>query len=121
MQLKRVLMLDEPDQTEPLEQLFARFKHGRVYDVEVARTGAQATAALQRGRPDLIVLDPQMEGVDGLQLLKKIRATDRTIPVIVVTAGQEARAAAEVLETGVFAYFPKPLKPTAFELIVGLV
>ena len=38
-----------------------------------------------RGSPDIIVLDPQMKGLDGLQLLKQLRVTDQTIPVIIVT------------------------------------
>ena len=49
---------------------------------------------------DLIVLDPQIKGLDGLQLLKLIRAADQTLRVIVVTGKQETREAAEVLKDG---------------------
>lgn len=117
---KRVLILDDPSQTETLSAFFTRFQHGRAYDVERASTAPELAAALRRGRPDLLVLDPQMRGLDGLQLLKQIRKLDRTIPVIVVTGGQEGRKAAEVLATGVFAYVPKPCEFVSFEHIVGL-
>ncbi len=117
---RRVLILDDPGQTEALSTFFARFQHGRAYDLETASTAPELAAALRRGRPDLIVLDPQMKGLDGLQLLKQIRTLDRSIPVIVVTEGQEGRKAAEVLATGVFAYVPKPCEFVSFEHIVGL-
>ncbi len=118
---RRVLILDEPDQTGTLAAFFSKFEHGRAYDVETASTGPAAAAALRDGRPDLIVLDPQIRGLDGLQLLRQIRTVDRTIPVIVVTDRREARAVEEVLATGVFAYVPKPCEFVSFEHIVGLV
>ena len=52
---------------------------------------------MSRGCPDFIVLDPQMKGLDGLQLLKQIRVIDRTLPVIIVTGGQQTYEAVEVL------------------------
>ena len=73
-----------------------------------------------QGRFDLIVLDPQIQGLDGLQLLKLIRAADQTLRVIVVTGKQETREAAEVLEIGVFAYVLKPCDFTQLEHLVVL-
>lgn len=73
-----------------------------------------------QGRFDLIVLDPQIKGLDGLQLLKLIRAADQTLRVIVVTGKQETREAAEVLKIGVFAYVPKPCDFTQLEHLAVL-
>lgn len=85
-----------------------------------ATNGAETARALRSGRPDLIVLDPQMTGLDGLALLKQVRTLDSTIPVIVVT-GKEKGVGAEALRLGVFAYVPKPCEYLQFEHLVGLV
>ena len=76
---------------------------------------------LRRGRPDLILLDVQMKGLDGLALLKQVRAVDRTIPVIVVTGRQNGRSLSEALSAGIFAYAPKPCDFIQLEHLVGLV
>ncbi len=118
---RRVLILDDPGDAELLAAFFAKFEHGRAYEVETASTGPDVATAFRTGRPDLVVLDPQMKGIDGFRFLKQVRTFDRSIPVIVVTGRQDARAAAEVLATGVFAYVPKPCEYVSFEHIVGLV
>ena len=87
----------------------------------MASNGAEAAQALRAGRPDLLLIDPQMKGVDGLALLKQVRALDRSIPVIVVTSKQAKAIAAEVLQMGVFAYVPKPCEYLQLEHLVALV
>ncbi len=118
--VRRVLILDEPGETQALASFFDRFTHRYTYDVETASTVAETAAALRRGRPDLIVLNPRMGGIDGLQLLKQIRALHWRVPVIVVTSRDDKRTAAEALAIGVFAYVPKPCEYVSFEHIVGL-
>jgi CheY-like chemotaxis protein len=98
-----------------------KFEHGNVYAIATASNGAEAAQALRGGRPDLILIDPQMKGVDGLALLKQVRALDRSIPVIVVTNRQAKTVAAEVLQLGAFAYVPKPCDYLQLEHLVGLV
>lgn len=92
-----------------------------MYAIAAATNGAEAAQALRGGRPDLILIDPQMKGVDGLALLKQVRALDRSIPVIVVTSKQAKTIAAEVLQMGVFAYVPKPCDYLQIEHLVALV
>src|SRR5690349_199537 len=54
--------------------------------VEHARNGRLAWAALQNGAWDLVLLDWWLPGEDGLQVLKRFRATNRTTPVLFLTA-----------------------------------
>jgi len=117
---QRVLILDDRAGIGALSPFFERFHHGRHYEVLVASNPAEAISTLKQGRPDLIVLDPQMKGLDGLRLLEQIRVIDATIPVIVVTGKQASHDAAEVLKTGVFAYMPKPCDFAALEHLVAL-
>jgi CheY-like chemotaxis protein len=121
MPSKHVLILDDhTDHIQALTGHFAKFGHPHTYEVAHASTGAEAAMALRRGRPDLILIDPQMTGLDGLALLKQVRALDRTIPVIVVSAKQGKGVAAEVLKLGVFAYVPKPCEYLQLEHLAAL-
>jgi DNA-binding NtrC family response regulator len=117
---KRVLILGDRGQIEAVSRHFGQFEHDHAYDVVSASNGTEAASALSRGRPDLLVLEPQMKGLDGLMFLKRMRAVDPAIPVIVMTGAQEGRAAAEALSAGVFACIPKPCDFAPFEHLVGL-
>jgi DNA-binding response OmpR family regulator len=117
-----VLLLDDPSpQLETLKSHFGKFDHGQRYRVYTASNAAEAAAALKHGRPDLILLDPQMKGLNGLALLKQVRALDSSIPVIVVTGKQATGAVVEVLNVGVFAYVPKPCDFQQLEHLVALI
>ena len=120
MRSQLVLILADRAESGPLSSFFGRFHHGRAYEVLAPANHGEAVSAMKRGRPDLIVLDPQMKGLDGLQLLKQLRVTDRTIPVIIVTGEQTTHEAVEVLKAGVFAYIPTPCDFPRFEHLVAL-
>ena len=117
---RRVFILADQAENEALSTFFGRFKHGHAYEVLAAATRSEAVSALKRGRPDLIVLDPQMKELDGLQLLKQIRAIDPAVAVIIVAGTQKSQEAVELLKVGVFAYVPKPCDFTRFEHLVAL-
>ena len=122
MQSKRVLLVDDQlDQVEAIKRYFRRFQHGREYKIETASSGPEIAAAMRRGPPDLMLLDPQLKNVNGLALLKQLRELDASLPVIVVTGTQPTRAVEEVLKAGVFAYVPKPCGYEQLEHLVALV
>jgi CheY-like chemotaxis protein len=118
---KRVLIVDdEPVVIDVLRDFFRQFRHGRAYEIEAAASGADGYLAFVRARPDLVLLDMHMPGMDGLQLLKQIRALDARVPVMMVTANEDTNAAAEAHTIGVFAYVPKPFEFRHLDLLVGL-
>ncbi|HET9694718.1 MAG TPA: ATP-binding protein, partial [Steroidobacteraceae bacterium] len=80
------------------------------WDVELHADGATALAAIQRDPPDLVLADIMMPGLDGLSLVRRVRAhpATRELPVILLSAraGEEARL--EGLQAGASDYLVKP-------------
>jgi CheY-like chemotaxis protein len=78
-----------------------------------ASDGSAALALMNAQPVDLVLLDVQMKGVDGLTALRAMQAAPalRHIPVILMTAGGEAGIAEEALALGVRAFFRKPFSP----------
>jgi DNA-binding NtrC family response regulator len=102
--MKRLLIVD--DEQHLLDMLVEHFE-GR-YLVDTATSGAAAIERFVRQRPDAVFLDVNMPGTTGLDVLKLIKQTDPTIPVIVVTANTEIPVAEECLKQGALSYVPKP-------------
>ena len=103
---KRLLVIDDDAK---ITALFADF-FGDRYAVETAGNGLDGINAIVRERPDLVLLDINMPGMSGLQVLKDIKRMDQRIPVIMVTANNEISVAEEALKNGAFAYLPKPFQ-----------
>jgi two-component system, response regulator, stage 0 sporulation protein F len=61
------------------------------YNVSLAENGEQALDSLKRARPDLIILDICMPGMDGIELLSAILSIDRVMPVIINSAYSQYR------------------------------
>jgi two-component system copper resistance phosphate regulon response regulator CusR len=83
------------------------------YDVQCAYTGADALAWTggEQGAPpiDIIVLDLGLPDIDGLDVLRALRARGSVVPVIVLTARTDASDRAEALRLGAVDYHTKPL------------
>ena len=84
----------------------ALWSHG--FDVELARDGADALAQLHEGRVDLVVLDVMMPGPDGFEVCARLRAVDRQLPILMLTARDAVRDRVLGLEAGADDYLVKP-------------
>lgn len=80
------------------------------YRVSTARDGDEMHRVLRRGAPDLVVLDIMLPGVDGLELCRQLRA-EGTMPVIMLTARDDATDRVIGLELGADDYLAKPFQP----------
>ena len=83
------------------------------YEVITVNSGSRALRYLHREKPDLILLDIRMEGMDGIETLKAIREMDdrADIPVIMLTAQGDKALVLETAKLGVYNYMLKPFAP----------
>jgi two-component system response regulator MprA len=78
------------------------------YDVTAVSDGVEALAALHRKRPDVLVLDVMMPGIDGLQVCRVMRAEGDRTPVLILTARVETADRIAGLDAGADDYVAKP-------------
>ncbi len=77
------------------------------FRVVAARTGPEGLQAFQRERPDLVILDWMLPDLDGLEVCRRLRASDG-VPILMLTARGDLDDRVLGLETGADAYRPKP-------------
>jgi two-component system response regulator GlrR len=95
---------DEPDMLDNVARLLRR----GAYRCVTATSGLQALATLAEERPDLILTDLRMPGMDGLALLRAAKRLAPATPVVIVTAFASDSAAREATEAGAAAFLAKP-------------
>jgi signal transduction histidine kinase len=102
----RLLLVEDNDDLRS----FLASRLARRYRVETAADGAAGLEAARRWRPDLVVTDVMMAGVDGLELCRRLKADPAfvTTPVILLTARAGTDAVAEGLDAGADDYVVKP-------------
>jgi nitrogen regulation protein NR(I) len=76
----------------------------------IAGTGHEALALVAQERPTVVLLDVQMPGMDGLEVLRRIKSQWPQTPVIVMTAYGTVQTAMEAMREGAFEYLGKPLE-----------
>jgi len=103
--LGRILVVDDE---APVREVLCEYLTSQGYTVDEAANGADALATIRRARPDVILLDIRMPGIDGVEVLRRIRTLDDTLTVIMVTANEDVTLARETLKLGAFDYVAKP-------------
>ena len=86
------------------------------FDVRVARTAEDGITLAASEPPDLVLMDLQLPGIDGMEALRRLRQSPRTagIPVVAVTAQAMKHDRERVLEAGFNGYIEKPISVRAF-------
>ena len=82
-----------------------------------------ALAAIKSGRPDIVLLDLRLPGVDGLELVRQLKAdpATRDIPIVAVTSYQEEYTRTAVLAAGCDAFLLKPLSTRTLPDVMRLI
>lgn len=81
------------------------------FSVRTCATAEQALALVDRDFPGVLVSDVRMPGCDGLQLLERLQAIDRDVPVIMVTGHGDVPMAVQALRQGAYDFIEKPFSP----------
>ena len=113
-----ILVVDDDDR---IRDLTRRFLSNLGYHVTAANGGVTAKKLLEQLVFDLIVLDVMMPQVDGFELLEHLRQTDKTTPVIMLTARGETTDRIEGLKLGADDYLTKPFEPEELALRIAAV
>jgi DNA-binding NtrC family response regulator len=100
----RVLIVeDEPGVRESL-----RLTLRDNYELSLAASGEEALRLAANARPDVVLLDIVMPGMDGLEVLERLRSTDSCLPVVMLTATRTIKTAVTAIKLGAFDYIQKP-------------
>lgn len=105
---KKILVVDDDPE---LRQLLASYLNKHGYDTLLAENAKEIEALIGRFTPDLVVLDRMMPGRDGLSACRDLRAGGEDVPVVLLTAKDEAVDRIMGLESGADDYLGKPFDP----------
>ena len=105
MSSKKVLVVDDEPE---VRGVLVEFLSSRGYEVMAAESGAVAVALVEAARPDLVLLDVAMPGMDGVETLRRLVQVDPSLAVIMVTANADIGITSKLLALGAVDYVPKP-------------
>jgi CheY-like chemotaxis protein len=106
--IQRVVIADDD---ALIREFLTEFLEQQGIEARAAENTAQAFRLLSEQEADLVLTDLRMPGEDGLSLLRKIRASGRTLPVVVMTAYGSVETAVSALKQGALDFLTKPLSP----------
>ena len=106
---------DEPDIRDASERILSRVG----YQVQKASRGDEALDILNKESVDIMLLDLKMPGMDGLEVLERIRKQNTEIQVIVITGYATVETAIEAMKQGAYDFIPKPFEPDQLRIVVN--
>lgn len=103
----RVLVVDDDPS---LAEMLGIILRGEGMQVALCSTGSGALAAFREAKPDVVLLDVMLPGVDGVEVCRQIRAESH-VPIVMLTARTDTTDVVAGLEAGADDYVNKPFKP----------
>ncbi|SFV20528.1 two-component system, OmpR family, response regulator MtrA [Micrococcus terreus] len=103
----KILVVDDD---EALSEMIGIVLRNDGFEPTFCADGSQALAAFRSARPDLVLLDLMLPGMDGIEVCRAIRAESDT-PIVMLTAKSDTSDVVRGLESGADDYVPKPFKP----------
>ena len=112
---KILVVDDEQSMREFLDIMLAQ----EGYRVVCARDGEEAIRFLEKDCFDLVITDIRMRNIDGLGVLRKVKAVNPSTVVVLISAFATAETAVEAMKEGAYDYIPKPFKVYDFKRIIA--
>lgn len=112
----RVLIVDdEKSIRDGSERVLSRMG----FQVSTASRGEEALEMLGKDPAAIVLLDMKMPGIDGMEVLARIRGMDESILVIVITGFATVETAIEAMKRGAYDFIPKPFEPDQLRIVVS--
>jgi two-component system, NtrC family, nitrogen regulation response regulator NtrX len=102
----RILVIDDEAEIRRSVRMILEYEG---YEVLEASSGPDGVAMAERESPDLVFLDIKMPGMDGLDALQRIKASNETLPVVIISGHGTVSTAVEATKAGAFDFIEKPL------------
>jgi two-component system, NtrC family, nitrogen regulation response regulator NtrX len=102
----RILVIDDEAEIRRSVRMILEYEG---YDVVEASSGPEGLAMIEREPPDLVFLDIKMPGLDGLEALQRVRQTNESLPVVIISGHGTVSTAVEATKLGAFDFIEKPL------------
>ncbi len=112
----RVLAVDDE---EHITEVIKLHLENRGYEVFTANSGEEGIEVFQAKKPQVIVLDIMMPGMNGLDVLKKVAQLDPAVDVIMLTALDDTMLALEAIRLGAYGYVTKPINMGRLEELIA--
>ncbi len=113
---KLLIIDDDKDTCEYLKEFFEQ----RKCVVLTALSGRDGLTIIKKDKPEVVLLDVKMEGMNGLEVLKEIKMIDPTVKVIMVTVASDNETRAKAQQLGADDFIKKPLNTSYLEGTVSL-
>lgn len=110
-----VLVVDDDDS---IRETFQYHLERAGYQVTTAESAERALGVLAESEPGVVITDIRMQGMDGLELLRRIRQATPDTDVLVITAHEDMKSASEAMREGAYDYLVKPLDLDRIEALV---
>ncbi len=111
----RVLIIEDE---EILAKNYRRYLERHDYDARVAASGEAGLEEHERFKPEIILLDHRLPGMDGLEVLGQLRAENSNAKVILITAHGNVQIAVEAMKAGAADYMTKPVVLSELKLVI---
>jgi two-component system, NtrC family, nitrogen regulation response regulator NtrX len=102
----RILVIDDEAEIRRSVRMILEYEG---YDVIEAASGPEGLTMAEREAPDLVFLDVKMPGMDGLEVLQRIKALNEAVPVVIISGHGTVSTAVEATKAGAFDFIEKPL------------
>ena len=102
----RILVIDDEGAIRDSLRMILEYED---YQFVGAASGQEGLALAQRERPDLVLLDIKMPGMDGMEVLRKLHALDETLPVVMISGHGTTATAVDAIRSGATDFLDKPL------------
>jgi two-component system nitrogen regulation response regulator NtrX len=102
----RILVIDDEGAIRDSLRMILEYED---YQFVGAASGQEGLALAQRERPDLVLLDIKMPGMDGMEVLRKLHTFDETLPVVMISGHGTTATAVDAIRSGATDFLDKPL------------